>query len=227
MKRLLASGMLASGMLAPPAAYADTCPPRATLDALAKDRWSGASVQPRCTAIRAREPLTFVVDIATFEGKQPPRGFDPVLNGGIGYAAIIDSHGTVRWHQTSAARVPGDWYDWKVVDLDGDGRDEVIAHHIHFGHMSSRSEALALYTIDGEVTEATALPLADHVSAKGFVQNSCTSTYRLVREGRRTLIEIIGKRGTDPALTPVFDSSCAKDGRYVYRWTGKDFVEKH
>ena len=226
MKRLLALCMLAA-----PAAHADKCPPRATLDALAKDTWGGAAVQPRCTALRGSERLTFVVDVATFEGKRPPRDFNPTLHAGIGYAAIIDEHGTVRWHQTSDAEVPGDWYEWQVVDLDGDGRDEVIAHHDHFGHMSSRTEKLSLYTVDKMIDtedprDAATLPLADHVSAKGFVQNSCSATYRLVREGRRTAIEIVGKRGNDPTLTPVIDIACALDGKHVYRWTGKEFVEK-
>jgi hypothetical protein len=82
----------------------------------------------------------------------------------------------VRWHQESALETPGDWYDWQLVDLDGDGRDELIAHHIHFGHMSSSSEELFLYMVgNGEPTEAAALPVADHVPAKGFEQNSCTS----------------------------------------------------
>lgn len=215
-------------MFATSAAQAGTCPPRATLDALAKTAWDGASVQPTCTAIRAREPLTFVVDIATFEGKRPPRGFDPVRGGGIGYAAIIDGNGTVRWHQVSASVVPGDWYDWQVVDLDGDGRDELIAHHVHSGHMSSSLEELFLYTVgNGEATEAAALPLADHVPAKGFDQNSCTSAYRLVRDGGRTVIEIVGKRDSDPNLRPVDDEFCPRVGKHVYRWTGKDLVEKH
>ena len=223
MKRLLALCMLAA-----PAAQADTCPPRATLDTLANETWGSAAARPMCTAIRGREPLAFVVDIATFAGKRPPRGFDPELQGGIGYAAIIDEHGAVRWHQTSVAQVPGDWYDWIVVDLDGDGRDELIAYHVHFGHMSSRSEELSVYTVDHcEATDATTLPLADHVPAKGFGQNSCTSTYHFLRDGRRTLVEIIGKRDNDPTLTPVFDTACAEDGRHVYSWSGKGFVEKH
>jgi hypothetical protein len=223
MKRFLALCMFATS-----AAQAGTCPPRATLDTLAKDAWGGATVQPTCTAIRTREPLTFVVDIATFDGKRPPRGFDPMLSSVIGYAAIIDGHGTVRWHQVSSSDAPGDWYDWQVVDLDGDGRDELIAHHVHKGHMSASSEQLFLYTVgNGEATEASALPLADHVPAKGFEQNSCTSAYRLVRDGGRTVIEIVGKRENDPSLTPVYDTACPRDGKHVYRWTGKEFVEKH
>src|ERR1041384_6177781 len=169
---------LALCMLAAPAAQAGTCPPRATLDALAKGAWGGATVQPTCTAIRAREPLTFVVDIATFEGKRPPRGFDPVLDAGIVCSAIIDGHGTVRWHQESASMTPADWYGWQLADPDGDGRAELIAPHLHFGHMGASSEKLVLHTIDnGEVTEAATLPLAYRVPPKGFQQNSCTSTY--------------------------------------------------
>lgn len=225
MKRLLALCMLA----APAAAHADTCLPRATLDALAKDTWEGAAMHPTCTALRGREPLIFVVDIAAFGGKRPPRNFDPMSQAGVGHAAIVDAHGAVRWHQISSSGVPADWYDWQVVDLDGDGRDELLTHHNHFGHTSSRTERLSVYTLDtGEPAERPTgtLPLADHVSAKGFVQNSCTGTYRLVRDGRRTVIEIVGKRGTDPTLTPVVDIACAEDGKHVYRWTGKGFVEQ-
>jgi hypothetical protein len=45
--------------------------------------------------------------------------------------------------------------------------------------------------------------------------------YRLVRDGGRTVIEIVGKRGNDPNLRPVYDDFCPKDGKHVYRWTGK------
>jgi hypothetical protein len=215
-------------MLAAPAAHAGTCPPRATLDALAKAAWGGAAGQPACTAIRAREPLSFVVDIATLEGERPPRGFDPARDGAIGYAAIIDRQSTVRWHHESVSDTPGDWNDWLLVDLDGDGRDELIAHHVHIGHMGARSEELLLHTIgNGEATKANVLPLADHVPPEGFGQNSCTATYRLVRDGRLTVIEIVGRRGNDPKLTPVYDGACARDGKHVYRWSGKDLVENH
>jgi hypothetical protein len=222
--------LLALCVLEAAAAHADTCPPRATLDALAKAEWDGAAVRPRCTAIRARAPLSFVVDIATFDGKRAPRELNPELHAAIGYAAIIDEQGTVRWHQTSASQVPGDWYDWRVVDLDGDGRDEVIARHIHFGH-GATSERLLLYAVDnlvdnGDARETARLPLANQVSARGFGQNSCAAAYRLVRDGRRTMVEIVGQRDSDPTLTPVFDDSCARDGKHVYRWTGQDFVEK-
>lgn len=217
--------LLVLGLLAVPSAAAYACPPRAALDALAKEAWDGRSIQPTCTPVRASEPLTFVVDIAAFEGKRPPRGFDPASNGGSGYAALIDKGGTVRWQQTWGAGVPGDWYDWRVLDLDGDGRDELVAHHDHYGHVSS-SESLAVYTVDhGEVTEAPSLPLADHVSANAAGMNSCTASYRFVRAGRRTLVETIGKHGSDPALNPVCETACASPGKHVYRWTDRAFVE--
>jgi hypothetical protein len=213
-------------MLAAPAAEAGTCPPRATLDAIAQDAWEGPAVRPTCSAIRGGEPLTFIVDIATFDRTRPPRGFDPALSGGSGYAAIVDRHGKVRWQQAWSLQVPGDWYDWRVVDLDGDGHDELIANHVHQGHIS-RSSTISVYTIEhGEPTERTGLRLADHVSPKATEQNSCSGTYRLVRDGRLTLIETVGKHGNDPELSPVHDESCAKEGKHLYRWTGEDFVEK-
>ncbi len=210
-------------------AHADPCPPRATLDALAKEAWGhDAAVQPKCTAVRARKPLTFVVDIATFEGKQPPRGFDPLRNGAVGYAAIVNADGRVRWQQPESSETPGDWYEWSVVDLDGDGHDELVADHTHIGHMGSSDEELLIYTIgDGEPTQVAALPLEDHLPAKGLGQNSCASTHRLVRDGRRMAIEIVGKRGNDPQLSPVTGNACPQDGRRLYRWDGQDIVEKH
>jgi hypothetical protein len=112
-KQLLVIAVLATS------ARAGTCPSRDTLDALAKQAWGGVSLRPRCTAIRADNRLTFVVDIAPFEGKLPPRDFDPIRQGGYAYAAIVDDRGVVLWHQNSWAETPGNWYDWQLVDLDG------------------------------------------------------------------------------------------------------------
>jgi hypothetical protein len=212
-------------------ARAGTCPSRDTLDALADESWGGVSLRPRCTAIRA-DPrrLTFIVDVAAPEGKLPPRDFDPTIKGGYGYAAIVDESGTVLWRQHSYAETPGDWYDWQLVDLDGDGRDELVARDFHTGHMGTSSERLLIYVIgDGKlenVPPSGELLLGTHRSAKGDEQNSCRSTHRLVRDGRRTLIEIVGKRDTDPGLRPVDDGSCPKEGKQRYRWTGTGLVEK-
>jgi hypothetical protein len=97
--------------------------------------------------------------------------------------------------------------------------------------MGTSSERLLIYAIgDGRIEDfpaPDALPLGDHMPAKGFGQNSCTSTHRLVSDGRRTLIEIVGKRDTDPRLTPVNEDSCPKEGKHTYRWTGTGLVEKH
>ena len=83
------------------------------------------------------------------------------------------------------------------------------------------------HDVSAAAAGAAALPLADHEPPKGFEHNSCTSAYRLARDGGRTVIEIVGKRGNDPNLAPVYDHACPKDGKHVYRWTGKDLVEKH
>src|SRR5262249_50085800 len=70
----------------------------------------------QCTAVRAREPLTLVVDIATLDGNPPARDFDPIMSSAIGYSADR----THLWHRGSRS-------EYLLVSSVGDGEPEEVA----------------------------------------------------------------------------------------------------
>jgi hypothetical protein len=201
-------------------AVASPCPPAETLAPLAHETWPSLPAAPTCTAIHARRPLVLVVDAADFDG-HATTARSPAL---VGYAAIVDA-GTITWHATFHHMTPGTWQDWTVADLDGDGIDELIEVEHHTGHMGFGSRRLIVHAIvDGMPTGDAALDLDQYGLEKGAEQNGCHATYRIVRDHRRSVIEVVGTRGGDPKLSPT-PVSCPLAGKHRYEWDGSRLVE--
>jgi hypothetical protein len=201
-------------------ADAGPCPPAETLDHIAHATWQGPPVEPRCFAIRGKEPLVIVVDGKGVDDK-PARA----TPGALGYAVIVDATGTVRWTDIFNAFTPGDWRTWIVVDLDGDGLDELIDYDDHHGHMGMGGRSLTVHPIvNGVPGEGSTLELDLFGFEKAALQNGCHAASRIVRDHRRSVIEVVGTRGTDPKLSPAPDR-CPLVGRHRYTWDGAHLVE--
>jgi hypothetical protein len=200
------------------------CPSRAALDAIAQQAWSAPAVRPTCVAIHAHKRLTLVIDTATLDLEPPPRNFDAYASGGRGYAAIVDAAGAIAWYDAWDAETPGNVKQWTLVDLDGDGRDELVEQHIHIGHMGAISSALDVLVIgdDGVPVLGRELPLEESFPKN---ENACHSTHRLVHTGRTVAIEVTGTRDNDPQFPPADDGRCPRQGRHRYRWDGKQLSE--
>lgn len=122
-----------------------------------------------------------MVDGSTLEGKPLPSSGDLLGIGGMGYAALIDRAGRVRWTTRWAAETPGDWDRWIMIDLDGDGRDELVLDDEHKGHFDDESRELVVYVLAHGVPtisrHAEPLPLG-YTPDRGDHQNTCSATYR-------------------------------------------------
>jgi hypothetical protein len=187
------------------------CPPRETSDALAKATWGGASVLPKCTTVRAHDPLTFVVDSSEADSA-------------IRYGALVDSDGAVRWKAAVLPyTTPSASIDWSFVDVDGDGYDELVVADVDKQHALT-ADFITVWSIDvhGPKNELWQAWLG--WSADGT--NRCGSSYRLVPDGRRTAVEIVGWRDHDPTRDPAPDDYCPKVGRHLYRWNGR-YLSEH
>ncbi len=140
-----------------------------------------------------------------------------------GYVAIVDRHGKLHWHTTwDSAETPGSWLDWSLVDLDGDGSDELI----EFGHNLSGHESISVMTIeDGVPGTRFTLPLShrDGYWAREFPATSpCEGTYRFARGDRGVqLLEIVGHPNGEPDNV----AQCASAGRHRYTWAGQQLQE--
>jgi hypothetical protein len=174
--------------------------------------------------MRGHPGFTLVIDNATFDGRPPPSAFSPRTGGGQGYAAIVDEAGAITWQDTWYGDTPGDVKEWTIVDLDGDGSDEIVEERLHIGHMASSQSALRVLSVgpDGVPVLGGELPLHDSLPK---ARNSCGSTHRLVRSGRSVTLEIAGTRETDPQLAPVDEKLCPREGRHRYRWRDSRLVE--
>ena len=138
-----------------------------------------------------------------------------------GYAAVVDvATGNVPWTRESYPGTPGSTYAFVVIDLDGDGTDELLVHERHDGHMGSSSEVLYAYEPrDRDLAEAGQLALGEAGIEGG---NPCTGSWAVVG-GRTTRVQITATRFADPKRTPA-PESCPLDGVHRYRWTGALFA---
>jgi hypothetical protein len=201
------------------------CPSRTTLDVIAQQAWRAPAVRPKCLAIHASERLTLVVDVATLDLKPPPKNFDPYMNGGQGYAAIVDEAGMITWQDAWNDETPGDMKQWTLVDLDGDGNDELVEEQLHIGHMGSSRSSLRVFAIGSDGVPSLGGELRLHDSFPKD-KNACTSTHRLVvHSGRPVTIEITGTRETNPQFSTVDEALCPSKGRHRYRWDGMQLIE--
>ena len=162
----------------------------------------------RCTALRATHPLVLV---------ESP--IDP--NTGMGFAAVLDAAtGDVRLQRSSSIGTPSQTSTFAIVDLDGDGQDELLVYETRTGHDMTGDESLFVMAVRGGVlAEAGALVLGDHGHG-----SPCSATWAIVVGPRGTqLIQITGKRDFDRMLGP-FPLGCPLDGAQRYRWTGTAFA---
>ena|SRR5438132_1121235 len=201
-----------------------SCTRSRQLEHTALTAWQGSLVAPTCTSIRGREPLVLVVDAKGFDGK--PVG-DPANSAIAGFAAIVDRFGRARWRDAWSNDTPGTWKTWMLVDLDGDGVDELIDLEERHGHMGFGSSRLIVYalTTRGLPTGGSQLILDQYGLEKGAEQNGCHATYRIARDPR-AVIEVTGTRNTDPRLSPA-PEDCPLVGIHRYAWTGAELIESH
>ncbi len=172
------------------------------------------SLTPTCKPVRAKHPVT-LVEASVLEDTMT-----------LGNAAIVDPKtNAVLWSRTSLPTTPGHVSTITLVDLDGDGYDELVEHEVHIGHMAMGSETLIAYDIgDGTISDGGLLPLSFTGREKSSDQNDCTATWAVVGgAGRYPRVQITGKRGTNPKLSPAFEG-CPLEGTHRYRWVRGAFV---
>ena len=126
----------------------------------------------------------------------------------------------------SLASVASTRLDWLLVDLDGDGSDELIEHVEEFGHNLSGHESISVMTIeDGVPGTRFTLPLShrDGYWAREFPATSpCEGTYRFACGDRGVqLLEIVGHPNGEPDNV----AQCASAGRHRYTWAGQQLQE--
>lgn len=139
----------------------------------ANQAWGATGQKPDCRAIGGMVFVRASVGLASDD---------------IFYAALVDG-AHVAWQAVSAPGTPGDTFSYSFADLDGDGRDELLVHDHHDGHMGTGSERLTVLRIaHGDVTEVAELMLAigmDHRDG-----NSCSSSGLAIVGGRTRRVQL-------------------------------------
>jgi hypothetical protein len=197
------------------------CPEGPALEAAAGKAWSvdAAPVTATCVAVWSGEPLWLLDGWVDRDASVDL------------FTALVTPDGAVKSVSSDLELPPGaimrSGTTYAAVDLDGDGRDELLLEHSydHGGYSQSSLSAAAIGP-DGKLVVSTAPPIAlssDNTAADPDPADaySCDATHRLVdRPGGGTLIEIEAAPATGTA-----NDSCPAPGRHVYRWDGARLVE--
>ena len=141
-----------------------------------------------------------------------------------GWVAIVDREDGVLWSRQTYSGMPGQALAFTLVDLDGDGAEEVIAHEIYESHRGGGSAALHVYAVRAEgIDDAGTLSLGEN-GGRSTGANGCSGRWALVGgRGKRPRVQITATRETDPRFSPAPDT-CPLDGVHRYRWTGEAFA---
>ncbi len=145
-------------------------------------------------------------------------------DGTPGWLAIVDREDAILWSRLTNPGTPGQTVTVSIVDLDGDGGDEIVAHEIYEGHRGGGSSSLRVFAVhtDG-VDEAGSLSLGED-GGRATGANGCSGRWALVGgRGKRPRVQITATRETDPRFSPAPDT-CPLDGVHRYRWTGEAFA---
>jgi len=165
-----------------------------------------------CTAVHGFPGRWLAIQEVDYDGR-------PVHVRGTGFsgkAALVDDADRELWSNEWDASTPGHQKTWTLVDLDGDGRDELLEYDDYTGHFGSGSQLLIVHQIASDQQSPTEIGRTATVEER----NSCRSTWKLV--GRRielvTTHSRVAKLGSPPP-------SCRSEGRHVLAWSTAGWQE--
>ncbi len=207
-------------------AAATPCPSGDALTAAALAAWNktAGTVEAQCAAMWVDGRSIWLVA----GWWMPPEGGDP--EEGIGsWTGLLTADGHALWSDgqdglPSGAMDRGGTDQYKAVDLDGDGNDEVIYEvaYDHGGYAQSSLVAAAIR--DDKLLAGKELPLSyDNSAADVDPQDAvtCQATYEVIDGPNGTRrVAITGEHQTGNG-----GDSCAPTGRHVYQWNGEALVE--
>jgi len=190
---------------------AGTCPGPERMKAIASVLSGGLMLA--CTPIRGRHSRAMLMGRVANPGK----GRDWIY-------AMIDDTGTVLLDSRVAAKAADVDVAWSMVDLDGDGNDELIEQvsspariGIGIGRMRVNVYAIG----DGAPVLGGSLAVSDTL---GDHRNGCHGAFRYSSEAKHLLIEVESTTQADPKLAPA-PATCPPSGRHRYRWDGAKLIE--
>jgi hypothetical protein len=199
---------------------ATPCP--ADIGAAALTSWgkTAGTAEASCVALWSEGHTVWL-----FDGIWEPPESDDSYTVGM-WTSVTTDAGQVLWSDGSddmplgAAERSGTT-DYKAIDFDGDGNDELLfeSDYDHGGYSESSLSAASVR--DGKLQVGASLPLSSDNSA---AEEDPESTYSCA--GEYAVID--GPDGTKQvAITGSGDASdgCALPGRHVYRWNGATLVE--
>jgi hypothetical protein len=183
-----------------------TCPGPDRLKVIANQLYGGS--MPACTPVRGRHGRAMVMGRAANASDH----HDWIY-------AMVDAGGTVLLDSRAVARAADGDVAWNMIDLDGDGDDELVEQvsttaRIGIGIGRQRINVYAIG--DGAPVLGGSLTISDTLSDRA---NGCPGTYRYASDGKRQRIEVDSTTQTDPKRARA-PATCAPPGRHHYGWDG-------